>query len=304
MYESPISLYQEPPQVPSSLKRFMERNPSLREADARVAMMRVPATKRRRGRLPKLRADSVAESVKRIPSASAPRRDTEEVPDFSHMLECWQQSTDCRVIRDLTVRGDRALRRALYSQAREWLPQVRAFRVAFKQFAHGLGMPRSGKVEPNLARVLFGRSLDTRRVSEYGKAMRHWFEHPEATLADAEATRIVDITRPPARHDEEGEAAAGTSTSSSTSATAPIFREEVLVALAVRPATWIIPPPTEWSAESIPEPPGGAVVVQDDDGSRRVWDLRDAPAPVMREIIGLVLRSPQAAMPAETETQP
>lgn len=276
--------------MPSSLDRFMERNPGLSEADARVALMRVPATKRRRGRLAKSQPDCVAESVKRIPSASAPRRDTEEVPDFSHMLERWQQSTDYRVIRDLTVRGDRALRRALYSQAREWLPQVRAFPVAFNHFAHGLGMPRSGKVEPNLARMLFGRSLDTRRVSEYGKAMRHWFEHPEATLADAEATRVVDITRPPARHDEEGDAAAGTSTSSSTSATAPISREEVLAMLAVRPARWIIPPPAEWTAASIPEPPAGAVTVQDD-GSRRVWDIRDAPAPVMREIIGLALRS-------------
>jgi hypothetical protein len=108
------------------------------------------------------------------------------------MLAQWQRRPDHPIIRDMTDRGDKALRRTLWEAAREWMPVVREHRADFVEFAKTRHI-RGSNPETMLVRLLFGAAVVKQRVTDYVRAMRYWHDHPDAPRAEAEATVLDAI---------------------------------------------------------------------------------------------------------------
>ena len=109
------------------------------------------------------------------------------------MLETWRQDPDYPLMADLRVRSDKALQRGLYRAARIWLPRAREYRAEFLRFTSERHI-KGSNVENVLVRLLFGR-LKKQRVTDYVTVLKYWYDHPDAPLAEAEATVLEDIQR-------------------------------------------------------------------------------------------------------------
>jgi hypothetical protein len=121
------------------------------------------------------------------------KREAEEVPRLEAMYARWEERPDHAVLADLAARGDLALRRSLFEAAREWMPVVIHYPEEFRRFCKTRLIPGRGDLA--LVRLLFGRTVENRRVSDNAKVVRYWHDHPEKTMEVAEATPVDEIRR-------------------------------------------------------------------------------------------------------------
>jgi hypothetical protein len=101
--------------------------------------------------------------------------ESEPVPNFMTLREAFRRDQDFAVWKDLTQRGDKALRRKLFRMAREFIPIAKSYRAEFVKVCKLLHI-RGTNIELMAVRFLFGTALEKSLVHAWSYVGRYWYE--------------------------------------------------------------------------------------------------------------------------------
>jgi hypothetical protein len=119
--------------------------------------------------------------------------ESESVPDFLALAEAFRRDQDFAVWKDLTQRGDKALRRKLFLMGREFIPVARSYRTEFVKVCKLLHI-RGTNIELMAVRFLFGTALEKSLVHDWSYVGRYWYEcSKEQDIEKAVEKRISDL---------------------------------------------------------------------------------------------------------------
>jgi hypothetical protein len=119
--------------------------------------------------------------------------ESEAVPNFLALAEAFRRDQDFAVCKDLTQRGDKALRRKLFRMAREFIPIAKSYRAEFVKVCKLLHI-RGTNIELMAVRFLFGTALEKSLVHDWSYVGRYWYEcSKEQDIENAAEKRISDI---------------------------------------------------------------------------------------------------------------
>jgi hypothetical protein len=119
--------------------------------------------------------------------------ESEPVPNFLALAEAFRRDQDFAVWKDLTQRGDKALRRKLFLMGREFIPVARSYRTEFVKVCKLLHI-RGTNIELMAVRFLFGTALEKSLVHDWSYVGRYWYEcSNEQDIEKAAEKRISDL---------------------------------------------------------------------------------------------------------------
>jgi len=119
--------------------------------------------------------------------------ESEPVPNFLALAEAFRRDQDFAVWKDLTQRGDKALRRKLFRMAREFIPIAKSYRAEFVKVCKPLHI-HGTNIELMAVRFLFGTALEKSLVHAWSYVGRYWYEcSKEQDIEKAARKKISEI---------------------------------------------------------------------------------------------------------------